>query len=239
MAFLSRRTHDPGFCIASRRDWVTVSSSWATHGLAREASLLRPRCLSRYIALLLRGERQLPAGYADQARRDGAAEREYYCISPDVNSMVDYNTFMESVARRIGCETYMPLSCVIFFNLHILTVALVALRCCSTTLIPFSMSALLVLWLGTAITLCTLHDELLIKWWLYPHWGVWYRYRGPGANPPLLNALLARLSPRNSTVLDPLFITYLVWFIDLYPATALDTPVRTQCATICNGCAFP
>ncbi|GLA66044.1 hypothetical protein AtubIFM55763_003210 [Aspergillus tubingensis] len=169
--------------------------------------------LSRYIALLLRGERELPANYADQARRDGAAEREYYCISPEVDSLVDYNAFMESVARKIGCETYMPLSCVIFFNLHILTVAFLALRCWSTTLIPFSMSTLLVLWVGTAISLCTLHDGLLIKWWLYPHWGVWYRYRGPGANPSVLNALLTRLSLRNSIALDPLFITYLIWFV--------------------------
>ncbi|RDH27923.1 FAD/NAD(P)-binding domain-containing protein [Aspergillus welwitschiae] len=169
--------------------------------------------LSRYIALLLRDERQLPTDYAEQAQKDEAAEREYYYISPEVKSLVDYNAFMESVARRIGCETRMPLSCVIFFNLHILTVAIMALRWFSKTLIPFSISTLLMLWVGTAIGLCMLHDGLILKWWLYPHWGVWYRYRGPGANPALLTALLTRLSLRKSIAMSPIYITYLVWFV--------------------------
>ncbi|CZR56845.1 uncharacterized protein PAC_06734 [Phialocephala subalpina] len=57
--------------------------------------------LSRYIALLLHGERVLPLDYAAQARRDEEAEREYYFMNPNLSSLVDYNAFLESVARRL------------------------------------------------------------------------------------------------------------------------------------------
>ncbi|KAK6220532.1 hypothetical protein LQW54_001977 [Pestalotiopsis sp. IQ-011] len=58
--------------------------------------------LCRFIAMMLRGKVALPPDYAHLARRDMLAEREYYSVSPDLHTLVDYNAMMESVARRIG-----------------------------------------------------------------------------------------------------------------------------------------
>ncbi|KAK9772278.1 putative FAD/NAD(P)-binding domain-containing protein [Seiridium cardinale] len=73
--------------------------------------------LARYIALILRGDRVLPRDYTDQARCDAVAEQEYYHVSPNLRTLVDYNAFLESTARRIGCEPRLPALCIILFHL--------------------------------------------------------------------------------------------------------------------------
>ena len=83
---------------------------------------------SRYISLILSGQRKLPTNYAARALRDRATEREYYSISPDLDSLVDWNAFLESVARRVGCESRLPASCVLAFNAHMLAVVMLALH---------------------------------------------------------------------------------------------------------------
>lgn len=73
-----------------------------------------PQCaelLARYACLLLSGERELPANYAEQAIAEGKAETMYYALSPNLTSLCDWPSFAESVARLIGCEPAVP-----FFN---------------------------------------------------------------------------------------------------------------------------
>lgn len=70
-----------------------------------------PACaelLSRYIALLLAGERTLPSDYAELARREGALEHEFYVHARHATNLVDYPAFMDSVARAIGCLPARP-----------------------------------------------------------------------------------------------------------------------------------
>ncbi|KAI8632205.1 hypothetical protein F5Y19DRAFT_492091 [Xylariaceae sp. FL1651] len=81
--------------------------------------------LSCYIALLLRGDTlPLAANYGSLALRDVADEQEYYSTSLKLNSLVDYNAYIESLARCLGCESKSPRICIAIFNLHILLVLL-------------------------------------------------------------------------------------------------------------------
>ena len=64
--------------------------------------------LARYHALLVAGERKLPADYAARAARDGAEETAYYRLSPQLRPLVDYPAFADSVAALIGCEPRAP-----------------------------------------------------------------------------------------------------------------------------------
>lgn len=180
--------------------------------------------LSRYIALLLRGERLLPIDYGTQAQRDEAAEREYYSLSPNLHTLVDYNSFLESVARRVGCEPRLPLSCVVVFNLHLLAGLLLTLRACfgsSSPLVPLRVQSALLLWIGSAASFLILHDGLLIKWWFYPHWAVWYRQRGPNANPTLLGAVLGRVNLWKSTAITRGFVLLILWSVPTFYAQRL------------------
>ena len=128
--------------------------------------------LSRYIALLHRGDRSLPDNYAAQAQEHAAAEREYYSLSPDLTTLVDYNAFLESVAGRIGCELRLPLGCVVLFNVHMLTVVLLVLQLCCSTLPTWSLRCTMVFWILSTAGFFFHKDGLLIKWWFYPHWAV-------------------------------------------------------------------
>ncbi|MEL7145518.1 MAG: hypothetical protein AAFO69_04050, partial [Bacteroidota bacterium] len=70
-----------------------------------------PACaeiLSRYGALLIGGERTLPADYEHRALKEGRIEREFYSATPDLNTLVDYPAFMESLAKLIGCKPKAP-----------------------------------------------------------------------------------------------------------------------------------
>ncbi|KIW34271.1 uncharacterized protein PV07_01061 [Cladophialophora immunda] len=157
--------------------------------------------LSRYIALLLRGERELPPDYSAQAKRDAAASREYYNLSPNLHTLVDYNAFLESAARRIGCEPRLPLLCILLFNFHMLTVLLLALQLCHPTLLWWGIRSTLLMWAVSMAGFFVLYDGLLIKWWFYPHWAVWYRQRGPNADPALLDGVLNRVNLWKSTAI--------------------------------------
>ncbi|HMV65265.1 MAG TPA: NAD(P)/FAD-dependent oxidoreductase [Myxococcota bacterium] len=65
-----------------------------------------PACaemLSRYIALIQRGDLSLPEDYAERAAREGRDEHTYYVRARHSPNLVDYFAFMDSVARLIGC----------------------------------------------------------------------------------------------------------------------------------------
>lgn len=64
--------------------------------------------LSRYIALLLSGERTLPADYAERAAREGEDEHTFYVRARHSPNLVDYFAFMDSVARLVGCQPEPP-----------------------------------------------------------------------------------------------------------------------------------
>lgn len=65
--------------------------------------------LSRYIALVVAGDRVLPDDYEEIAIREGRAESEYYVGSPKVAALVDYPSFMDAVAEKVGCVPRPPL----------------------------------------------------------------------------------------------------------------------------------
>ena len=166
---------------------------------------------SRYISLILSGNRKLPVDYAARALRDRATEREYYSISPDLNSLVDWNAFLESVARRIGCESRLPASCILAFNAHMLAVVLLSLHAIRPewTYATLQMSSLL--WLTTFILFFVLHNGILIKWWFFPHWPIWYRQRGPGSDPKLFQDVLSRTSIWRDTKISKGFVLLVFW----------------------------
>ncbi|KAI3397988.1 hypothetical protein diail_9965 [Diaporthe ilicicola] len=181
--------------------------------------------LSRYIGLLLRGDKSLPENYASLARDNQLDEREYYFLSPDLHTLVDYNAFMESIARRVGCEPRLPTSCVVAFNLHMVASITLMLNWFHLTR-PSLSSFASVLWLGTVVCFLLLEDGLLVKWWFYPHWSVWYRQRGPGADPTLLQAVLNRVSIWRATAISRGFVLLFVWSVlTLYIQRLLSGPV--------------
>jgi dimethylaniline monooxygenase (N-oxide forming) len=173
--------------------------------------------LSRYIALLLSGQRHLPRDYASQARQHAVAEREYYSLSPDLNTLVDYNAFLESVARRIGCEPRLPLSCLLAFKVHMIVVLLVALRTCTPAImLHLSARVALILYLASLAGLFVPHNGMLMKWWFYPHWSMWYRQRGPGAHPALLEDVLDRVNLWRSTAITSGFVMLVCWSVPMF-----------------------
>lgn len=181
--------------------------------------------LARYIGLLLGGHRVLPKDYASLARENQLSEREYYFLSPELHTLVDYNAFMESVARRVGCEPRLPTSCVIAFNLHVLAVMSLVLPrfyLVDHRIYPWA----LFLWLATLMSFFVFEDGLLIKWWFYPHWSVWYRQRGAGADPTFLLAVLNRVNIWRATAITRGFVLLIFWSVlTLYVQRLLSVPV--------------
>lgn len=167
--------------------------------------------LSRYIAMVWSGDRQLPADYAAQARRDEAAEREYYFLTPDLSTLVDYNAFMESVARRVGCEPRLPLACIVTFDLHMLALLSLLLGSISPIMMNPTVQVSFLIWLATLALFLLMEGGVLIKWWYYPHWPVWFRQRGPHANRNLLLQTLARVPLWKSTEINRGFVLMIVW----------------------------
>ena len=165
---------------------------------------------SRYINLLLTNARHLPPDYAQRAHRDRLTEREYYSISPDLNSLVDWNAFLESIARRIGCESRLPASCILAFNMHMIAVAMLILHVFEPGwTVDVRTSG--ILWLVTFVSFFTLHDGIMIRWWFFPHWPVWYRQRGPGADPEVFRAMSARTSIWRDTKISRGFVLLVFW----------------------------
>jgi dimethylaniline monooxygenase (N-oxide forming) len=177
--------------------------------------------LSRYIALLLRGEKVLPVNYVAQSRRDEQAEREHYFVSPNVHSLVDYNAFLESVARRVGCEPRLPLFCILLFNIHMLAVLLMLLECCHLRPIAFGDWFPLQLWVATLAGFFLFDNGLLLKWWFYPHWAIWYRQRGPGAIPTLPSTVMHRVNLRKATDITRGFVLVVLWSVPNFYAQRL------------------
>jgi dimethylaniline monooxygenase (N-oxide forming) len=172
---------------------------------------------ARYVAQILSGGRSLPLNYATLARNDEVAERKYYYLSPNLHTLVDYAAFLESVARRVGCEPQLPASCTIVFNLHMLSVVLIVLRHLAPShLGNISLWYPLLLWVATTSGFVFLYDGLLVKWWLFPQWPVWYRQRGPGAKPIVLQTVLRRVPLWKSTAITPGFILLLLWSIPTF-----------------------
>ncbi|KAK4938208.1 hypothetical protein LTR10_021281 [Elasticomyces elasticus] len=179
--------------------------------------------LSRYIALLLCGRRFLPVDYPVQARHDEQAEREYYSLSPHLHTLVDYNAFLESVARRIGCEPSLPLACLVLFNIHMFSVLLLVIKGFkfSSGLVLGDSRYNLSLWAGSTLGFFLLHDGLLFKWWFYPQWATWYRQRGPGARPELLKTMMRRVNLWKSTAITRGFVMLVLWSIPTFYAQRL------------------
>ncbi|KAI1174359.1 hypothetical protein F4777DRAFT_554214 [Nemania sp. FL0916] len=171
--------------------------------------------LSRYIARLLNGEASpLPPDYGAQALSDMESERQYYSISPNLNSLVDYNAYLESLARRVGCEPILPRTCIALFNLHMLSVLLLPLGVWSMS--TATIYSAIATWAVTVLGFFTIQDGLLIKWWFYPHWSVWYRLRGPGARPALVNDVLARVPLHTATAITPYFVIFVLWSVPAF-----------------------
>lgn len=179
---------------------------------------------ARYVAGLLRGSATLPANYETLAKHDEVASRNYYYISPDLNSLVDYAAFLENVARRVGCEPRLPATCVFMFNLHMVSVGWLmwnlfakwqALADPLTVRAP-GLQYPLLLWVTTVFGFILYDDGLLIKWWLYPQWPVWYRQRGPHANPALLRAVMTRVPLWRSTAITRGFLLLVAWSIPTF-----------------------
>jgi dimethylaniline monooxygenase (N-oxide forming) len=180
---------------------------------------------ARYVARIIKGDRVLPKNYATLAQHDATAERKYYHISPNLNSLVDYAAYLENVARRVGCEPYLPASCLLLYNIHMATVMLlVASWLGFVDLGQYKWHTLGVLG-ATLLGFLLVDDGLLIKWWLYPQWPVWYRQRGPSANPALLKNVLRRVPLWKSTAVTPGFLLLLVWSIPTYYFQRLLSPI--------------
>jgi 4-hydroxybenzoate brominase (decarboxylating) len=169
---------------------------------------------SRYVALVLSEEKRLPSDYAAQAERHAKDESEYYHISPQLRVLVDYNSFLESVARKIGCEPSLPLFCTLLFNAHMLATALLLLNRIGISTLGSSFAGKL--WVVTVAGFFLYDDALLIKWWFYPHWPVYYRDRGPGAVPGLLRSVLQRTKFWKSTAVTRGFILLVIYSIPTY-----------------------
>lgn len=180
--------------------------------------------LAQYISLLLSGERNLPEDYESRARRDGKAEEEYYSLSPHLKTLVDYNAFLESVARRIGCEPRLPPICIGLVNVHLLAVLALVLGWCLPANVNVAILGLNVdlrwlgalLWAVSVIGFLTFQRGLLFKWWFYPYWSVWYRQRGPGARPALVDAMLRRTDVWEDTGVTVGFMLLILWFVPGY-----------------------
>jgi dimethylaniline monooxygenase (N-oxide forming) len=124
--------------------------------------------LSRYVAQVVAGERKLPDDYAEQARQNGIAEREYYYISPDLHILVDYNAFLESVARRIGCEPRLPIWATALVNLHLLATAFLLVHAVQPDWNVLGFPLALAVWISTIGLGVIADDGMLAKWLFYP-----------------------------------------------------------------------
>lgn len=103
-----------------------------------------PACsemLSRYLGQIWSGEKSLPSNWKEQAQLDKKVAELWYKEAADYHTVMDYPSFMESMAELIGCEIRRPS----IFNL-----------------------------------------KRFIQFYTFPMWPAWYRTRGPGARPELI-----------------------------------------------------
>lgn len=170
--------------------------------------------LSRYIALILSGERQLPPDYAAQACKQQEVERSYYHLSPDLHTLVDYNSFIESVARKVGCEPRLPWSIMLLFNIHLFSMLLLGIQLFVGNKTSIRGAAICAI--GSLLLLFIPNKSLITKWWVFPHFPAWYRQRGPGAKPEECYALLDRVTAWKNTAWPPGFWLWLAYSMPLF-----------------------
>ncbi|KAK9777735.1 putative FAD/NAD(P)-binding domain-containing protein [Seiridium cardinale] len=172
--------------------------------------------LSRYIALLLSRNNNvaLPEDYGTLALRDMSTARQYYSTSPDLHSLVDYNAFLESVARRVGCEPRLPIASVLLFNIHMLAVVFLVLCFCGRSRLSYC--PIIMVWIGTALGFFVVDNGLAIKWWFYANWSVWYRQRGPGANPKLFHGVLKRVRLLETEEITTFWAVLALWTVPAF-----------------------
>jgi len=76
--------------------------------------------LARYAALVFTQRLQLPQNYASLARKEGCIETSYFKYSPMLRALVDYPSFMMSIADLVGCSPkppslFNPTACIQFW----------------------------------------------------------------------------------------------------------------------------
>jgi len=107
---------DKKFCMCPRT-WYkhafppALGHKMAFLGYARPHQGGIPACaemLARYVGRLQKGEVSLPKNYAELAITEGEAETNFFSLTPHLRALVDYNGFMESVAKLVGCESSPP-----------------------------------------------------------------------------------------------------------------------------------
>lgn len=64
--------------------------------------------VARLATLELTGQVKLPKNYKQAIVAEGKAEQDYYVLSPELKTLVDYPAYMESIAKIIGCRPTMP-----------------------------------------------------------------------------------------------------------------------------------
>jgi len=70
-----------------------------------------PACsemLSRYLGQIWSGEKSLPSNWKEQGQVDKKVAESYYKEAADYLTVVDYPSFMESMAKLVGCEVRRP-----------------------------------------------------------------------------------------------------------------------------------
>ena len=70
-----------------------------------------PACsemLSRYLGQIWSGEKSLPNNWKEQAKNDKMVAEKWYLEATDYHTVMDYPSFMESMAKIVGCEICQP-----------------------------------------------------------------------------------------------------------------------------------
>mmetsp|Transcript_13006 Transcript_13006/g.19470 ORF Transcript_13006/g.19470 Transcript_13006/m.19470 type:complete len:365 (-) Transcript_13006:39-1133(-) len=63
---------------------------------------------ARFHALLLSGQRTLPSNIKQLTEAEAQSENDFYALSQNLTSLVDWPAYSVSLARMIGCEPYAP-----------------------------------------------------------------------------------------------------------------------------------
>lgn len=66
--------------------------------------------------------------------------------------------------------------------------------------------------------------ERLLQYWVYPNWPLWYRMRGPGARPDVVERVLSALPLRQSFAPNPFNLMALVFSLAQAPISAVVRP---------------
>ena len=98
---------------------------------------------------------------------------------------------------------------------------LLLLECFSFKINPLGLHITILLWTVTTAGFFLFDNGLLLKWWFYPNWAVWYRQRGPGATPTLLDNTLHRVNLWKSTSITRGFILFIIWSVPILYAQYL------------------